>query len=207
LSEWRITFQGLPPTCFGRFKRPSDTARWSTLLGRQDAMSGRRSIRLAQLLTVIALTAVFAWGCGSSGGEETTTTVGGVTTTIGSVGTTLGNDLIGTQIKTTDVTPKEYVEAIEQARPVVILFYVADGADDAKVLEAVSGLAPSFGGYAFLLYDYKTPDTYGDLSSLLKVDYPPELILIDGTGTVTNVLNGYVDEGTINQSLVNLGGG
>ena len=164
-------------------------------------------MRLAQVLTVIALAAVFAWGCGAGGGEETTTTVGGVTTTIGSVGTTLGNTLIGTQIKTTESTPKEYVEAIEQARPVVVLFYVTDGADDTKVLGAVSGLAPTFPGYVFLLYDYKTPDTYGDLSTLLEVDYPPELILIDGTGTVKTVLNGYVDEGTINQSLVNLGGG
>ena len=25
----RITIQGLSPTCFSRFKRPSDTARWS----------------------------------------------------------------------------------------------------------------------------------------------------------------------------------
>ncbi len=32
LPERRISFQGRPPTCFGRFKRLSDTARWSIFI-------------------------------------------------------------------------------------------------------------------------------------------------------------------------------
>jgi hypothetical protein len=40
---------------------------------------------------------------------------------------------------------------------------------------------------------------------LLKVDYPPAVLLVDSTGTVDSVWNGFVDVGTLNQSLVNLG--
>jgi len=46
---------------------------------------------------------------------------------------------------------------------------------------------------------------YGDLSTLLGVTYPPELILIDRAGIIRQVWNGFVDEGSLNQSLVNLG--
>ena len=46
---------------------------------------------------------------------------------------------------------------------------------------------------------------YGDLSTLLKVQYPPKVVLVDGTGTIQEIWNGYVDEGSLNQSLVNLG--
>lgn len=166
----------------------------------------RRSIQPATLLTILVLVVVFAWGCGS-GGDELTTTTGGVVTTSPSPGTTTANGLIGNQLKTSDSTPKEYVDAIAQAHPVVILFYVTAGADDAKVLASITALQPQFANYVFLLYDYKTPDSYGDLSTLLKVDYPPELVLVDSGGYVREIWNGYVDQGTLNQSLVNLGTG
>ncbi len=41
--------------------------------------------------------------------------------------------------------------------------------------------------------------------ALLEVGYPPELVLVDGLGIPREIWNGYVDEGTLNQSLVNLG--
>lgn len=164
----------------------------------------RRLRQLAALSCVLAVMAVLAWGC-TSGGGEVTTTIGDVTATSPSVSpTSQGNALIGTQLKATSSTPKEYVDAIAQAKPVVILFYVPGGSDDARVLDSLNALQPSFPSYVFLLYDYKTPDLYGDLSTLLKVNYPPELILVDGTGTIKQVWNGFVDQGTINQSLVNL---
>ncbi len=165
----------------------------------------RRSRQLAALLTIVALMAVFAWGCGSGGDETPTTTVGVVTTTPSSGSTAPANSVVGMTLKTSASTPKEYVDAIAQGHPVVLLFYVAGGADDAKVLASVTSLQPQFPNYVFLLYDYKTPDSYGDLSTLLKVNYPPELILVNGAGVVAQVFNGYLDQGTINQSLVNLG--
>jgi hypothetical protein len=163
----------------------------------------RRSKQTAALLATLMLVAAFAWGCGS-GGDETTTTTARVVTSAPSPGVTAANRVIGTKLKTTDSTPKEYVDAIARAQPVVIVFYVTAGADDAKVLESVNALQPKYSDYVFLLYDYKTPDLYGDLSTLLKVSYPPELVLVDSNGYIREVWNGYVDQGTINQSLVNL---
>lgn len=166
-------------------------------------MSGRRR-QFAGLLLVIAVAMLVA-ACGSGGSTDTTNTA--TSTTRLPVVTTETGGLIGTHIEATDSTPREYVDAIQSGKPVVILFYVPGAADDSKVLEAVSALQGSYGDYVFLLYDYKRPDAYGDLSTLLKVSYPPELVFVDRTGTVKTVLNGYVDEGTINQALVNLGRG
>jgi hypothetical protein len=169
-------------------------------------MSGR-SRQLAALLTILALVAVFAWGCGGS--TATPTTTAGVVTTAPSTGGTQpsASKAIGTKLKTTDSTPKEYVDAVAQGHPVVMLFYVTGQADDTKVHDSVTALQASFSNYVFLLYDYKVPDSYGDLSSLLTVTYPPEVILVDGTGVVKEILNGYVDQGTLNQKLVNLAAG
>ncbi|MFH0917453.1 MAG: hypothetical protein V1912_13545 [bacterium] len=167
-------------------------------------MSGRST--LLAVLIVLLLAATLSLGCG--GGDEviTTSSTIAVTPTLppgGSTGTV--NDLLFTSLTTTEDTPREYVEAVEQGRPVVLLFYVTGSADDASVLESLTRLQSAFGDYVFLLYDYKTPSVYGDLSTLLKVSYPPELVLVDGTGTIQEIWNGYVDEGTLNQSLVNLG--
>lgn len=169
-------------------------------------MSGRRT-HVMLVLIVLLSAAALSWGCGSGQAIVTSSSVV-VTATVpagGSAGN--ANDLVDTQLKTTEDTPSEYVEAVKQGRPVVILFYVTGSVDDAKVLENVTLLQDAFEGYLFLLYDYKTPGAYGDLSTLLKVNYPPELVLVDGTGTIRGIWNGYIDEGTLNQSLVNLGQG
>ena len=171
-------------------------------------MSGRvRHVTAALIVVVIAGTLM--WGCG--GAEEPgATSLGGIVTTGpsgGSGSADRASELLGTQLKTTEDTPIEYVGAVEQGRPVVLLFYVAGGADDTKVLDSINRLQPGFPDYVFLLYDYKMTGAYGDLSTLLGVSYPPELVLVDGTGTIREVWNGYVDEGTLNQSLVNLGRG
>lgn len=166
-----------------------------------------RQVAAAILLVLVALLAV---GCGFGGGGS-----GSATTTVVSLGTspsaavsslaTPQTQLIGTKFKPTKQSPTDVADAIQQAKPVVLLFYVAGGTDDSQVLASLQKLQPSFSTYVFGVYDYKTPDAYGDLSLLLQVNYPPELILIDATGTIKQIWNGFVDEGTINQSLVNLG--
>jgi hypothetical protein len=170
-------------------------------------MSGRSRHLMAILLLLLAV-ALVVWGCG--GGEEVTTTslTGGVTTTLPSGGSSSSADkLLDKPLATTEDTPGEYLDAVDQGRPVVLLFYVTGGTDDTKVLDSVTQLQAAFQDYVFLLYDYSAPDAYGDLSTLLKVNYPPELVLVDGVGNVKEIWNGYVDEGTLNQSLVNLGQG
>lgn len=157
------------------------------------------------LFILLVLLTMALWGC-SSDAEDVTTTTGRATATTAPSSTGNGTEaLVGTRLEPTEDSPAEIAEAMEQAKPVVMLFYVPAGVDDQKVLENLTLLQSDFPEYVFLLYDYSEPDEYGDLSLLLAVDYPPALILVDGTGTVDAVWNGYVDEGSLNQSLVNLG--
>ncbi len=164
-------------------------------------MSGRIRHQFGVLLLVVVV-ALFALGC--MGGEKTTTTtsIRDATTAPSGPGGSSG-DAAGTPIRPTEDSPAEFKEACG-VRPIVVLFYVPGSVDDISVSETLKGLASSFSNYLFLVYDYKTPDAYGDLSSLLQVGYPPALILIDRNGVVEKVWNGYVDEGTMKQALVNL---
>jgi len=171
-------------------------------------MSGRSRQRAVLLLLAVGL-AVFLWGCG--GGDDGATTPSTLVNTPRatapqSVGSAV-EDLLLTKLAVTEDTPEEYVAAMGQARPVAILFYVPGNVDDAKVLEAFKAVAPEFPEYTFLAYDFKTPSAYGNLSMLLQVNYPPEIVLVDRGGTVRDIWNGYVDEGTLKQSLINLGQG
>ena len=183
----------------------------------REAMGGRSRQLLWVLLLVLLVTAA-AVGCGGGGGTDTDSTIAPPVTNPGSSGGGDSEGLIDVQvvppkgeriadetIATTDETPTEFVDALVAATPIVLLFYVAGGADDTAVMESLDRLEPSFNRYEFLRYDYSLPDKYGDLSTLLGVTYPPELILLDRSGIIRKVWTGYVDEGSLNQTLVNLG--
>jgi hypothetical protein len=164
----------------------------------------KRSRQLSALLLLMALSLVFASGCG--GGEEatTTTSLGGSTPTSAPSNPSQGDSHIGEGVNLTDVLPAEFREAYGN-RPILVLFYVPGGVDDESVLQSVQALRNSFSDYLFLLYDYSMPEAYGDLSTVLNVDYQPQVTLIDRLGLRREVWSGYVDKGTLNQSLVNLG--
>jgi hypothetical protein len=169
----------------------------------------RRNRHIALVVLVALGLAVFLSACGGGGNASTTdSSVARTTRTTAprSVGSAV-EELLLTKIATTDETPQEYVAAVGQARPVVMLFYVPGNVDDGKVLEAFQAVQTDFPEYTFLAYDYKTPSAYGDLSMLLQVNYPPEIVLVDRAGTVRQIWNGYVDEGTLEQCLINLGQG
>ena len=167
-------------------------------------MSVRSRQSALVLLLVIGL-AVFLWGCGGSSGSTTSSTLARTTHTTAapSVGSAV-EALLMTKLATTQDTPQEYMAAVGQARPVAILFYVPGSVDDAKVLETFKAVQADFPDYTFLTYDFKNPTAYGDLSILLQVNYPPEIVLIDKAGAVRNIWNGYVDEGTLKQCLINV---
>lgn len=167
-------------------------------------MSGRSAHRIGVLLLVL-LAALVVSGCGGTEETTTTTIAGGTSTTTRADGEEPGKSLVGTSVQPTDDSPAEFVEAYG-TRPIVLLFYVPGSTDDLSVLESLTRLQPGYGDYTFLLYDYKMADAYGDLSTLLKVGYPPELVLIDKAGIIQEIWNGYIDDGTLNQGLVNLGG-
>ncbi|MCZ7661999.1 MAG: hypothetical protein M5U22_03160 [Thermoleophilia bacterium] len=156
------------------------------------------------LLALAAL--ALAVGCG--GGEETTTTVSTVppitppASEQGSVDPFAA--IVGTPLQPTSDTPAEVKSAVEQHRPVVMAFYVTGGTDDAKVIDALKTLQGTYTDVTFVYYDYKAPATYGDLSILVPVDYPPQVIFVDTNGTIRQITTGYVDEGTFNQLVVNI---
>jgi hypothetical protein len=172
-------------------------------------MSGRSRQSTVVLLVVLGL-AAFLWGCG--GGDQADTAT--VSTLVNNTPTTAAasvqsevDSILYKQLAVTENTPEEYVEAVGQARPVVVVFYVPGNVDDTKVVDALVALQPEFPDYTFLMYDFKDPSSYGDLSMLLQVNYPPETVLIDRDGTVKDIWNGYVDDGTLRQCLINLGQG
>ncbi len=173
-------------------------------------MSARSRLSVLVLVLVIGLAVVLS-GCGGSGKKSTTSSTvakGGTTrvTAAKSVGSAV-EDLLMTRLATTQETPEAYVEAVGQAKPIAILFYVPGSVDDTKVLDMFKAVQADFPDYTFLTYDYRQPQAYGDLSLLLQVNYPPETVLIDKAGTVRNIWNGYLDEGSLRQCLINVGQG
>jgi hypothetical protein len=170
------------------------------------------SVRIKQSVLVLLLAiglAVLLGACGGSSDDSTTDTTTAKTTrtTVAQSPGSAVQDLLLTKLATTQDTPEAYVAAVGQAKPIAILFYVPGGIDDAKVLDVFKVVQADFPDYTFLEYDYRNPLAYGDLSLLLQVNYPPEIVLIDKAGAVQNIWNGYVDEGSLRQCLINIGQG
>jgi hypothetical protein len=163
-------------------------------------MSGRGR----QLIVVLLILAVTLLTTGCFGGGGSTVTTQRSSTGGSSSGGTTGTLEEGGQLSLIEGLPTEFTDALGKS-PIVVLFYVSGSADDEAVLNTVNQLRSSFSAYAFLLYDYKDPNAYGTLAQLLSVDYPPYLVLIDASGVAQKIFKGFVDEGTLNQSLVNLG--
>lgn len=157
-------------------------------------MCGRSAYWTSVLFLCLCLV-VLTSGCLFGGDDETTTTTRAANNTSATSEKPLG---------TSDDLPEAFTQAF-QMRPLVILFHVPGNADDAAVLDTINRLRTSFGRYVFLTYDYKAPDAYGGLAQLLNVKSVPFVALIDGAGVLQKTFSGFVDEGTLNQALVNLG--
>ncbi len=166
-------------------------------------MLGRSSRRLVVLL-IVGLAAFFVGGCGGGADVTTSTTTKSVVTTLPSGGFGGDDARIGATIKPTVDTPQAFID-VYATQPIVVLFYVSGGRDDELVRQNLETLQPSFGAYAFFSYDYSDPEAYGDVATLLAVDYAPLIAMIDRQGIIQTVWSGFVDEGSLNQSLVNLG--
>lgn len=168
----------------------------------------KHRVRAVVVLTAAAsLMCTFLWAtaCGSDEEATTTETSQGPSTTT-STSLPAAESLVGKTLEISEETPQEFAQAYG-TQPLVVFFYVPGNADDGSVLETVQGLEREFPAYVFLKYDYKLPVRYGDLATKLKVGYPPQLVLIDRKGVIREVWNGYIDEGSLNQKLVDLGRG
>ncbi len=169
----------------------------------------RRMFRSSAVLLCIGLATCILTGCFGGGDEPVNTTATvpvtspGVTETTVPVPTTEASTLV-------DGLPRQYADAIT-LRPIVLVFYAPGGVDDEKVLSAVRELQTTFSSYTFLMYDYRMPAAYGDLTKEIKtnynldVGYLPATFLIRRDGTAATKWSGYVDKGTLNQALINLG--
>ena len=169
-----------------------------------------RALRwIAQGAAIVVLAGFVSTGCGG-GGTTTTVSVAPVTQAPAAGGITAttaapaDSGVVGVTLTATPNTPADVASALQQNKPVVLLFYSPGGTPDTKVLQSLTSLTPQFPTAFISEYDYRAPDTYGDLGSVLQVGYLPTTVLIDASATVTQVFSGYVDEGTLNQSLVNL---
>ncbi len=162
----------------------------------------------AAVAAVAVALAVAAAGCGGGGGGSPSPSTTGAPVakkpTATTVPTAAFHGLEGTALKTNELTPSDVTEALAQHRPLAILFYVSGGPDDSAVLKALQNLQPKYSDVTFLLYDYKDPGSYGSLGTSLMVNYPPQVAFIDTQGVIRSVLGGYVDEGTLNQKVVNI---
>jgi hypothetical protein len=162
-----------------------------------------RICRIPAVLLCIGLLTCTMTGCFGSTDEATNTTS---STAVSSSDTTASTLTASTAEVSTliDGKPSEYVNSLGN-RPIVVLFYAPGGVDDEKVLSALRDLRANFSAYTVLMYDYRLPSAYGDLSQELQIDYMPQIVLIDHHGEKRTVWNGYVDKATLNQSLITLG--
>jgi len=162
--------------------------------------------RFVLMGALVLMLAVAIAGCGGGGDEATTTTVqvppSGADTTVAPGGSF--DDLIGQPLVTTSETPAEITDAISQHLPIVILFYVPGGTDDSAVLDELKALQTEYPDVTFALYEYSDPASYGDLGVLIKVDYLPQTVFIDTRGIIYDIQTGYIDQGTLNQQVVNI---
>jgi ABC-type Fe3+-hydroxamate transport system substrate-binding protein len=171
-----------------------------------------RTRHMTALTLLLGLMAFLFSGCMWGGGSPTTdgsTDTGPTSPSTAAtvvVSTTEGTGLV-------DGLPAEYVASLGQ-RPIVVLFYSPGGLDDEKVLAAVRELRGVYASYTFLTYDYSVPSAYGDLSKDLNLKNLPQTVLINRKGELPDPANaeerwkiwtGYVDKGTLNQALVDLG--
>jgi hypothetical protein len=169
----------------------------------------RRMFRFSAVLLCIGLATSILTGCFGASEDTVNTTVpvpvtsSDVAATTLSVPTTEASTLV-------DGLPRQYAEALT-LRPIVLVFYAPGGVDDEKVLSAVRELQTTYSSYTFLMYDYRMPAAYGDLTKEIKanynldVGYLPSTFLIRRDGTAATKWSGYVDKGTLNQALINLG--
>ena len=166
-----------------------------------------RLLFLALILLTLLTGAVAASGCGGGAeAQETTTTTLAAAAAPGEPAAEVipHEELAGSYLELNEETPLEVQEAVEQGQPMVILFYVNGGEDDMRVRESVDAVAGDYPEIRFLSYDFKDPESYGNLGRKLRVDYPPQLMFINEDGLINKVISGYVDQGTLFQSVANI---
>lgn len=157
---------------------------------------------------VMALAAFLFAGCG--GGDEDTAPPPkqAKTNTSASAAATksepaeMPEDLVGQTVSPTKDSPENFNKAIEDQRPILVMFYLPAPYDDSQVRSSVMTLQGRYRGQMeFFTYLYSDAQTYQDLATVLRVNSTTAVIIINRQGVVQRAWTGYVDEESIEQGI------
>lgn len=170
------------------------------------------TIKLLRLTATVLLLATVAFlfaGCGEE--EQKAPTVApkttGTTKASGTGGTSTSKPelLVDQLIVPTDQTPKDFRKSLESRRPIVVTFYMTGTtapADDNKVRSAISNLEGRYRGQVdFYDYLFSDAERFGDLTTLLKVNTTPTVVMINKQAKVQRAWTGYVDDKSLEQGI------
>lgn len=111
--------------------------------------------------------------------------------------------LVGQAVVPTKDSPEDFVQAIDDKRPIVVTFYMPAPFDDSEVRSSVMTLEGRYRGQVeFFSYLYSDAQSYKDLVTLLSVDSTPTVVIINRQGTIQRAWTGFVDEPSIEQGIV-----
>ena len=161
-----------------------------------------RFLRIPATMLMLAIVAFLFSACGGSDQSAAPPPVSHTTSLKSSSSTDKPENLIGTVIAATDQSPQDFKSSLASRRPVVVLFYMTGPTDDNQVRSSIETLESRYkGDVDFYTYLYTDAQAYGDLTSLLKVDSTPSVIMINKQSKVQRAWSGYVDEKSLEQGV------
>jgi len=166
-------------------------------------MSKLRNLSATALL--LALVVFLLAGCGGSEPAPTSTkkTTTKAAAAAGGASTNKAENLIGSVIAPTDLTPNDFKRSLESRRPIVVTFYMTGPYDDYQVRSFVTTLENKYrGSVDFYNYLYTDGQRYGDLGALLMVNSTPTVVTINKQAKVQRAWTGYVDSLSLEQGIV-----
>ncbi len=114
-------------------------------------------------------------------------------------------NLIGQAVSPTNQSPSDFQNSVKERRPVVVTFYMTGAADDNYVRTAITDLESQYTGQVdFEDYLFSDASSFGDLTSLLKVNTTPSVIMINKQAKVQRAWTGYVDKKSLQQGITEI---
>ncbi len=162
-----------------------------------------RFLRISATMLLLAVVAVVFSACGGSD-QQSAAAPGSLATSTSkaAISTNKPESLIGNMISPTNQSPKDFSSSLASNRPVVVLFYMTGTTDDNQVRASILSLQNRYkGDVDFYVYLYTDAEGYGDLATLLKVDSPPSVIMINKQRQVQRAWSGFVDEKSLEQGV------
>jgi hypothetical protein len=106
-----------------------------------------------------------------------------------------------TVTETTD-TPGFVSKRLKEQRGMVLLVYVNGAGADMEMLQSFNAAKAQYAAdTSFFSFESHDVTETGNLLDQLKVSDPPVLAIIDGTGKVTELYTGWIDEKVMSQRI------